>query len=247
MAGTTQDPKVESKRVVRVDVPVVGHRPSGLIEPAHDLPGAIEPASRPLLVDAPRRGRVPSRVGLLWSLAAVATIASAILTKEFGTTRPMAMLDRGTTASATAVATSAPAAGASDQEIAETRWFDGRPVRPARTIMMRVTAYSPHAASCYPYADGQTATLHSVYTNGGMLVAADTDVLPFGSMLTIPGYDQGRIVPVLDRGGAIKGNRLDVLFPTHEAALEWGVRDVPVVVWEFADGKPAVDPRKLRS
>jgi len=128
----------------------------------------------------------------------------------------------------------------------QVRWFNGRPIRPARTLMMRVTAYSPHEASCYPFADGQTATLHSVSTNGGFLVAADTDVLPFGSMLSVPGYNRGRVVPVLDRGGAIRGNRLDVLFPTHEAALAWGVRDLAVVVWEYADGKPAPDPRELR-
>ena len=114
---------------------------------------------------------------------------------------------------------------------------------------MLVTAYSPHAASCGQFADGQTATLHSVRTNGGALVAADIRVLPYGSMLTIDGYAGDEIVPVLDCGGAIKGNRLDLLFPTHEAALAWGVRRVEVVVWEYAmarrdantslDGSPA--------
>ncbi len=51
---------------------------------------------------------------------------------------------------------------------------------------------------------------------------------------------------MLDCGGAIKGRRLDVLFPTHEQARQWGVRKIPVVVWEYADGKPADDPRKQR-
>lgn len=115
------------------------------------------------------------------------------------------------------------------------RWFDGRPVRPARTIWMRVTAYSPDARSCGKWADGQTATLHSVWTNGMRLVAADTRVLPYGSIITVPGYADDEIVPVLDCGGAIKGNRLDVLYPTHEIARAWGVRDVAVTVWEYAD------------
>ena len=136
-----------------------------------------------------------------------------------------------------------------------TRWFDGRPVRPARTIEMVVTGYSPDSKSCGVYADGQTATLHSVWTNGFRLVAADPKVLPYGSMLTIPGYapvDRAdpaagqTIVPVLDCGGAIKGNRLDLLFPTHEAARKWGVRRVQVTVWEYADGKPAPNPRTVR-
>lgn len=129
---------------------------------------------------------------------------------------------------------------------ADTRWFDGRPVRPVRTITMTVTAYSPDHRSCGEFADGQTATLHSVFTNAMKLVAADPRMLPMGTMLSIDGYDGGDIVPVLDIGGAIKGNRLDVLFPTHEQAMEWGVREIDVVVYAYADGKPAPNPRKVR-
>lgn len=126
------------------------------------------------------------------------------------------------------------------------RWFSGRPVRPAGVIRMKVTAYAPCARSCGEFADGQTASLHSVFTNGMRLVAADSTVLPLGSMITVPGYAQGEVVPVLDRGGAIKGNRLDLLFPTHEAALQWGVREIDVIVWEYADGKPAGNWRDIR-
>lgn len=128
----------------------------------------------------------------------------------------------------------------------ETRWFDGRPVRPARVMWMTVTGYSPDSRSCGEFADGQTATLHSVWTNGMKIVAADTDVLGYGSMLTVPGYGNESIVPVLDCGGAIKGSRLDVLFPTHQQAMQWGVRQLPIVVWEYADGEPAPNPRKVR-
>jgi 3D (Asp-Asp-Asp) domain-containing protein len=67
------------------------------------------------------------------------------------------------------------------------------------------------------------------------LVAADTDVLPFGTLVSIPGYNNGRPVPVLDRGGAIRGNRLDLLYPTHQRALQWGVQDLEITVWEYAD------------
>jgi 3D (Asp-Asp-Asp) domain-containing protein len=126
------------------------------------------------------------------------------------------------------------------------RWFNGRAMRPARTVTMRVTAYSPDAQSCGEFADGLTATMHPVTTNRGMLVAADQRMFPYGSLLSIPGYDEGRIVPVLDCGGAIKGNRLDVLFPTHEAALEWGVKELEVVVWEAVDGLALDDPREIR-
>lgn len=118
------------------------------------------------------------------------------------------------------------------------RYFDGRPIRPVKTMWMTVTAYSPDERSCDDSADGYTATNHSVWTNAMRLVAADTSLLPFGSMLTVPGYADGEVVPVLDRGGAIKGRRLDVLYPTHEIARKWGRQRLQVTVWEFADGKP---------
>jgi 3D (Asp-Asp-Asp) domain-containing protein len=119
-----------------------------------------------------------------------------------------------------------------------TRVFDGRPLRAVRTMSMRVTAYSPDERSCGIHADGITASGYSVETNGGALVAADPRVLPLGSLVSVPGYDDGAVVPVLDVGGAIKGARLDVLFPTHERAVQWGVRELEVTVWEYADGEP---------
>ena len=121
----------------------------------------------------------------------------------------------------------------------EVRWFDGRPVVPVRTLTMRVTAYSPDERSCAPFADGITASGYSVWTNGMALVAADTDVLPFGTLITVPGYAGDTVVPVLDRGARIRGRRLDVLYPTHEAARVWGVQELEVTVWSYADGRPS--------
>lgn len=113
--------------------------------------------------------------------------------------------------------------------------FDGRPIRPVRNMNMVVTAYSPDARSCGKWADGKTASGYSVWTNGMKLVAADTRMLPFGTLISIPGYNGGRPVPVLDRGGKIKGRRLDVLYPTHEIAREWGRQSLQTTVWEYAD------------
>jgi len=126
------------------------------------------------------------------------------------------------------------------------RWFNGRPIRPVRTMTMTVTAYSPDSRSCGDSADGITATLHSVTTNAHKLVAADPKVLPYGSLVSIPGYDRGQIVPVLDCGAKIKGRRLDLLYPTHEQAIKWGNRSMRVTIWGYADGKPPDNPRKLR-
>ncbi|MEM1213426.1 MAG: 3D domain-containing protein [Planctomycetota bacterium] len=113
--------------------------------------------------------------------------------------------------------------------------FNNRPIRPVKTLRMLTTAYSPDEQSCGIFADGITASGYSVYTNGMALVAADTRLLPFGTLVSIPGYNDGQPVPVLDRGGKIKGNRLDLLYPTHERALQWGAQRLDVVVYEYAD------------
>jgi 3D (Asp-Asp-Asp) domain-containing protein len=59
-------------------------------------------------------------------------------------------------------------------------------------------------------------------------IAADTTLYPFGTILYVPGYGYGRVE---DRGGAIKGNRLDVFFKKHRQAEQWGRATVNVHVW----------------
>ncbi len=56
-------------------------------------------------------------------------------------------------------------------------------------------------------------------------------LLAFGTKLSIPGYNQGAPVPVLDRGGRIKGHRLDVFFLSHSQARKWGARRLNVTVY----------------
>lgn len=115
------------------------------------------------------------------------------------------------------------------------RYFNGRPLKRGKTIWMTVTAYSPDHRSCGKWADGKTSTMKSVWTNGMRLVAADPKVLAMGSLITVPGYAGDEVVPVLDTGGAIKGARLDVLYPSHAQARKWGVQKLKVTVWEYAD------------
>ena len=40
----------------------------------------------------------------------------------------------------------------------------------------------------------------------------------------------GHVYTVEDRGGAIKGNKIDIFVNTHAEALQWGVRYLPVSV-----------------
>jgi 3D (Asp-Asp-Asp) domain-containing protein len=100
-----------------------------------------------------------------------------------------------------------------------------------RTVWMEVTAYCPCKKCCGRNARGITASGKRVNYNGGKFVAADTSHFPFGTRLSIPGYHSGRPVEVIDTGSAIKGRKLDVYFPSHETATEWGVKMVPVTVY----------------
>ncbi|MFP4053145.1 MAG: 3D domain-containing protein [Phycisphaerae bacterium] len=99
------------------------------------------------------------------------------------------------------------------------------------TVRMRVTAYCPCRKCCGQFSDGKTASGRRITHNGGKFVAADTSLLPFGTMLSIPGYNGGKPVPVEDRGGRIKGMRLDVFYYSHHQARQWGSQWLDVTVY----------------
>lgn len=92
--------------------------------------------------------------------------------------------------------------------------------------LWRVTAYCPCSECCGTDSAGITASGHRI-REGDRFVAAPLEI-PFYTRLVIPGYAGGLPVPVLDRGGAIKGKRLDVFFPTHQEALNWGIKHLEV-------------------
>ena len=101
----------------------------------------------------------------------------------------------------------------------------------SRIVKMEVTAYCACTKCCGPDAQGITASGLHVSHNKGKFVAADNDVLAMYTRVIVPGYDS-RPVPVIDRGGAIKGYKLDLYFPTHEEALQWGRQIIDVTVIE---------------
>ncbi|MBL7153071.1 MAG: 3D domain-containing protein [Phycisphaerae bacterium] len=97
-----------------------------------------------------------------------------------------------------------------------------------RTVQMRVTAYCPCEKCCGKYSDGITASGHKIRP-GDVFVAADRKYAMDTEMI-IAGYNKTEPVKVLDRGGAIRGDRLDVFFYSHQDALNWGVRYLDVKV-----------------
>lgn len=97
-----------------------------------------------------------------------------------------------------------------------------------RVVRMRVTAYCPCSKCCGEFSDGITACNYRIQ-DGDRFVAADKRY-PFGTEMIIPGYNASKPVQVKDRGGAIKNDKLDVFFNTHEQALAWGVQYLDVLV-----------------
>lgn len=66
-------------------------------------------------------------------------------------------------------------------------------------------------------------------------IAADTDVLPIGTILYVPDY--GYCV-VADTGSKIKGHRIDLYFDTiKQVYREWGKKQVTVQVLKIGSGK----------
>ncbi len=85
----------------------------------------------------------------------------------------------------------------------------------ARTITVSSTGYS---------LPGRTAT--GMPTGWGV-VAVDPSVIPLGTRLTIPGYGEG---VAADTGGAVRGNAIDLWFPTLAQANAWGRRTVTITL-----------------
>lgn len=55
-------------------------------------------------------------------------------------------------------------------------------------------------------------------------IAVDTDIIPYGKSVFIDGIEY----VAEDCGGAIKGNRIDIYMDSHEAAVEFGVKNMMV-------------------
>jgi len=87
-----------------------------------------------------------------------------------------------------------------------------------------VVAYGPTKGQ--PKAVGITAT--GTHADWGT-IAADTRYYPFGSIMYVPDYGWGRVE---DIGGAIKGKHIDLYFPTHRQALQWGREWKTVKIWK---------------
>lgn len=90
-----------------------------------------------------------------------------------------------------------------------------------------ITAYCSCEICCGEWADG--ITYSGDFAHEGVTIAADLNKLPLGTKVWIEGIGE-RVVQ--DKGGAIKGNRIDVFFYNHADALKFGRQQLGVTVIE---------------
>jgi len=94
----------------------------------------------------------------------------------------------------------------------------------ANEFYVEATAYSPYCGGC----QGVSAGGYNYRENPNMkLIAVDPRIIPLGTKVWVEGY--GHAVAG-DTGGAIKGNRIDVLMPTESQAEVWGRKRVKIKV-----------------
>ncbi len=95
-----------------------------------------------------------------------------------------------------------------------------------KVLNMVATAYCPCNKCNYPYG-GQPSYIGLPLGHG--IVAVDPNVIPLRTRLYIEGYGEAIAA---DTGGAIKGNRIDLCFPDHQSALNFGIKNVKVYILE---------------
>ncbi len=84
-------------------------------------------------------------------------------------------------------------------------------------------AYCSCPSCCGQWSGGPTAS--GTMPEEGRTVAADWDVLPAGTEIYLDGIGWRTVE---DTGSGITGDKLDLYMDSHEAALEFGVREVEV-------------------
>jgi 3D (Asp-Asp-Asp) domain-containing protein len=128
----------------------------------------------------------------------------------------------------------------------EIRWLPVRPPRDRepKVVALKVTGYCRCGECCswrrnllgipvVSEGPGRGRLKMVGFTASGTFarpgtVAADTSLLPFGTIVRVPGYGYGRVEDV---GQDIKGLHIDLFFRTHQEAMEWGATNLPVRVW----------------
>ncbi|MGE4272092.1 MAG: 3D domain-containing protein [Desulfitobacterium sp.] len=114
-------------------------------------------------------------------------------------------------------------------EVVEVSVSRGAPEPVIERRVMTITAYTDGYESTgkVPGDPAYGITASGEQTQEGRTIAAPSEY-DFGTQIYIP--ELGRVYTVTDRGGAIKGDRLDLYIEDLDRALEFGVRDLEVYI-----------------
>ncbi|QPQ31239.1 LysM peptidoglycan-binding and 3D domain-containing protein [Lysinibacillus sp. JNUCC 51] len=94
----------------------------------------------------------------------------------------------------------------------------------AKEITVQASAYTASCEGC----TGITATGINLKTNpNAKVISVDPAIIPLGSKVYVEGYGEAIAG---DTGGAIKGNRIDVFFPSQQDAINFGVKKLKVTI-----------------
>lgn len=112
---------------------------------------------------------------------------------------------------------------------------DTQAIEPVSLGNFKLTAYCSCSLCCGKWANNRPIDENGneiVYgsigerLSEGYSIAVDPTVIPYKTKVIINGH----IYEAQDCGGAIKGNRIDVYFEDHQAALNFGVQHAEVFV-----------------
>ena len=105
-----------------------------------------------------------------------------------------------------------------------------------RTVILALMLLTLHSVQAQEYHEEPPLTFRPLLQElgtellqgkKGSIVAVDPDVIPLGTRLFIPGYGEA---VAADTGGAIIGNRIDLVMDSYGEAMDFGRRDVTVYV-----------------
>ncbi|HFL3653831.1 TPA: 3D domain-containing protein [Clostridioides difficile] len=89
------------------------------------------------------------------------------------------------------------------------------------------TAYCPCEKCCEQWASSPENKITSIGVGAyqGNTVAVDPNIIPYGTKIYVEGIG---VLIATDCGGAIKGNRLDIYYSTHDECDKFGKQTVKV-------------------
>jgi 3D (Asp-Asp-Asp) domain-containing protein len=95
-----------------------------------------------------------------------------------------------------------------------------------KTITVNATAYTADCKGC----SGITASGLNLKKNPKVkAISVDPKVIPLGTKVHVEGYGDAIAA---DKGGAIKGNKIDVFYSSKSKAINWGRKTVKVKVYK---------------